>query len=249
MTENDFYKINEEIEKIKSVNFFDNINAEIKITNKLQKQKTTICFGNNSDLFIEIVFLKSDRIIFNHYLKNAFADEFWPQWQKEIKKRGLEFNSIDIKKEVINDYLDLQFPNLKTFEIIPVVKGLFVMQILLKYVLENAKLPKAVWNEKDVDHKRWEKYFKVKPMTGGILDGLIDEIDSIPEAFNYIYQLMTVENLEENEFAKLHSIIDDKKLVELYIKNEGLNRIESKHKAAQTYISVGRLLTINEPKK
>ena len=74
------------------------------------------------------------------------------------------------------------------------VEAIAVSQKIAKNVWEEGTINKSTWHstgDEASEHNQWPSYAQIHPLTGGGVDGVIDEIVGIPMAIKGVYGIMT----------------------------------------------------------
>lgn len=245
MIKNTFASIIEIVEEINSLDFFYDVGSKVILVDKTNDVKKEITTRIVYDLVIEIEIEENKIMIFDHYLDTKFGNEFISIWDKEITNRGLEFSAKKMKDTIIEDYKHLKFLVKSLAELKEIIVGLYTFQILIKHILRNGKVPTPTWNKNHPDYDNWNNYFSIKPITAGIIDGIVDEVIGIPTGIFSLYEIASSGNKEKEILDKFFNIDVNNKLIEMYQKDYGIDEIMSEYKAGKTFISAGTMMSEN----
>lgn len=246
-----FENIIHTIERIKSEDFLKEASYNITIIElegRKTIQKESFVSRKIYDLKIIIEIEKNNILSFKHVLTDSFLEEFIPIWEKEIKNREIDTSIKKIRKNLLRDYSTIQITEVKKENIELIIKSLLVFQIITKYIFKNGKLPRAMWYSKDPDYIQWKKYFSLKPIIAGLIDGLIDEITGINMAILNLYEIAFDKKIETQIEINFLKTERNKGLIELYRNEENMDNDDSEHKAGMALISVSTMLSDNVKK-
>ena len=150
-----------------------------------------------------------DQTVSPDYLK-----EYENKWKKEIKERGLE-DEIDIQeireqvradlenKTLQKNFVEKFIQNAKAFfneNIVGFIEGVQATQKVVVHVFSEGKMPEGIWHstgEDKEDYENFPTYMHLNPTVAGGIDGVIDEIASIPMAIKGLYGVITDEQQRE----------------------------------------------------
>jgi hypothetical protein len=243
MIKNTFISIIEIVEEINSLEFFYDVGSKIILVDKTNNIKKEITTRIIYDLVIEIEVKENKTIIFDHYLDTNFGNEFTSILDKEITNRGLNFSAKTIKNTIFEDYKHLKFTVNSVAELKEIIAALYTFQILIKHILKNGKIPTPTWNKNHPNYNTWNNYFSIKPITAGIIDGIIDEIISIPTGVFSLYEITYSRKKEKEILDTFFNTEVNIKLIEMYQKEYGIDKITSEYKAGKAFISTGTMLS------
>jgi hypothetical protein len=230
-------------ERVNATDFFKEVSSLIHIKDQSGNVLEQLRLNESDELLIEIIVNNAGSISFTHALCEDYLNEFLPIWEEEALKRGLDVSVSKLREEIVTDYTYLIFPDLKVEDVAQVLEGLYTLQLLTKFILKNGKLPEGFWYPLDSNFDVWRLYFSIHPIMAGILDGYIDEIISLPDAFVTLYELLTSDTKQAEIMAKFTAVKVCTDLIELYQNEDHLDEHKSQHRAGVAFISVGAMLS------
>ncbi len=172
---------------------------------------------NVYDVAIDIIVDEKGNIIVKHHAHENYLKEYVDKWQQEAKARGLDINIEDLRQKVLADFESIETEKgfydkfiqgvKSTFnnKIAGYVEGVQATQKVARNVWKDGEINKSLWHSKEEEHQQWPSYMETHPVTGGITDGVVDEIVGIPMAIKTVYEIATDEEKRKafaNVFTK-----------------------------------------------
>ncbi|MDR2407324.1 MAG: hypothetical protein LBE13_04320, partial [Bacteroidales bacterium] len=173
-----------------------------KLTSKnIQNEK-------DADIDFEININPVDELVINASvdIKDDFLSEYVSKLQQEANARGIDVNIEELRKEVINNieeelesltFLEKAWQETSAFfssTIGDFVESALAIGKVSKNVFNYGEINKSTWHSTDEHaqkHAEWPAFMQVNPVIGGIIDGGLDQITSIPLLIKALYGIVT----------------------------------------------------------
>ncbi|MFK7749079.1 MAG: hypothetical protein AB8B65_11855, partial [Kordia sp.] len=165
------------------------------------------------DITLDIKIDASGKVSVKHKANPNYLKKYESKRDKEIKARGLKGVSInDLRQQVIDDFESAEVEHGFLARFIQGAKAFFnenigayieaiqATQKVVVHVWDEGKINEGMWHSTGEDKKEYDKfpsYMHLNPTIGGVTDGVIDEILSIPMAIKSIYGIATDEKQRE----------------------------------------------------
>lgn len=167
-----------------------------------------------NDINLHIKLYTDGRIEIKHEISSNYLKQYEQRWIDEAKKRGLEVNISEMRKDIISflqsEEAELSFReeflrSVKSWydnSVASYVEGIQATQKITRSIWETGAINESTWHSSLDEHGEWPKYMQFNPAVAGVTDGVVDEIASIPLAAKSVYQLATEEE-KRKAFAKI----------------------------------------------
>lgn len=163
---------------------------------------------------LDIKINANGEVSIDHKVSDDYLKEYESWWEKEIRDRGLEgeISIQDLREqvrkdlesaEVKNNFIERFIQDTKAFfneNIGGYIEAIQSTQKVVVHVFSEGKMTEGVWHstgEDLEDHENFPSYMHLNSTVAGGIDGVIDEIASIPMAIKGIYGIATDEQQRE----------------------------------------------------
>ncbi len=185
-------------------------NNSVKFQNETKYLESSLQKNNKEcDITVNFFINKSGKISVTHKASPNYLKEYNNKWDEEIKKRGLDVNIEELRKQVLLDFENEETSKSFSERFLQKTKALFSDKIggyveaiqstqkIAKNVWAEGQINQSTWHSKNEEHKQWPTYVQFEPVIGGATDGVIDEIVGIPMAIKGVYGITTDEKQQE----------------------------------------------------
>jgi len=166
---------------------------------------------NNYEIGLDIIVDEKGQISIKHKINPCYLEEYEGKWKTEAKKRGLDLNIADLRKQVLKDFTSIEteqrffdrfIQNTESFfsggQVGGYIEAIQATQKVAKNVWSEGTINESLWYSKSDKYNEWPSYLNHNPILGGATDGVVDEITGIPLAIKSVYGIATDEKQRES---------------------------------------------------